>query len=180
MTQTSLTDLLNAREHRANLCQQWQQQSEPNNTLIVLTLVIPGPSKDTPRYRQLLRCAIDHLESQFADQQWHITRSENFWEATGSYHLWLINAPAEIVKQQCIQLEQSHPLGRLWDIDVLSQQGRPLSRNALGLPVRQCLICDQNARQCARARRHTLDELLQRIDDLLNLNLDKTSSQNND
>ncbi|CAG8999199.1 MAG: apo-citrate lyase phosphoribosyl-dephospho-CoA transferase [Candidatus Celerinatantimonas neptuna] len=166
MTKTSLTDLLNAREHRSNLCQQWQQQSK-QNTLIVLTLVIPGPEKDSTRYRQLLRLAIENLESQFADQKWHITRSESFWEMTGSYHLWLIDASAKAVKKQCIQLEQSHPLGRLWDIDVLDQQGRPISRKGLSLPVRQCLICDQSARQCARGRSHTLNDLLERIDELL-------------
>ncbi|MEA7571641.1 citrate lyase holo-[acyl-carrier protein] synthase, partial [Salmonella enterica subsp. enterica serovar Virginia] len=42
-----------------------------------------------------------------------------------------------------IALEQRYPLGRLWDIDVLTAEGEILSRRHFALPARRCLLCGQ-------------------------------------
>ena len=55
-----------------------------------------------------------------------------------------------------IELEDHHPLGRLWDLDVLAPEQGQLSRQDLGFPARQCLVCDEPAHACARSRRHPL------------------------
>ncbi|HBC0167192.1 TPA: citrate lyase holo-[acyl-carrier protein] synthase, partial [Salmonella enterica subsp. indica] len=45
----------------------------------------------------------------------------------------------------------------------LDSEGTGISRRTLGLPPRQCLICQDAAHLCARARRHTPELLLEEI-----------------
>lgn len=77
----------------------------------------------------------------------------------GDMAWWGVKAPAEEVKTLLCRLEDALPIGRLWDLDVLGEDGRPLSRQALGLPPRACLVCDAPAKICARERRHDLSAL---------------------
>ena len=62
---------------------------------------------------------------------------------------------------------QQHPLGRLFDLDVLHTDGRSLSRREFDLPPRRCLICDDLAAVCGRSRRHSNEELQVRIRQIL-------------
>ena len=75
---------------------------------------------------------------------------------------------ARDLKLATIELEHSHPLGRLWDIDVLTPEGEILSRRDYSLPPRSCLLCEQSAAVCARGKTHQLTDLLNRMEALLN------------
>ena len=70
---------------------------------------------------------------------------------------------ARLVKEKMTALEESRPLGRLFDIDILDANGEKLSR-----PIpRRCLICDEQAQVCARSRRHSVEELMAKIEEML-------------
>lgn len=58
-------------------------------------------------------------------------------------------------KNQAVTFEESHPLGRLLDLDVY-EGGSMLS---VDRPLRPCLICDQAAKECMLMKRHGLDEI---------------------
>ena len=85
---------------------------------------------------------------------------------TGYEAYLVVPLPALLVKKTCCQIEDTHPLGRLMDIDVL-ETGHLLDRAAVGLPPRHCLLCDQPARYCMRARTHTTEELLHMIEQMV-------------
>ena len=70
-----------------------------------------------------------------------------------------LDAPAEDIKTLATEIEESHPLGRLFDMDVIAVDGRKADRSELGLGPRPCLICGGPARECARSRTHTVAEL---------------------
>ncbi|WP_025821277.1 citrate lyase holo-[acyl-carrier protein] synthase [Shewanella marina] len=74
---------------------------------------------------------------------------------------------AKSLKTQLISLEQSLPLGRLMDIDVIDSSGRPVSRRAIGYSARQCLICEHSAKDCGRNKRHSLAQLQAAIEEKL-------------
>ena len=96
---------------------------------------------------------------------------------TGFEMYMVVDIPAEEVKLICCDIEDTHPLGRLMDIDVITemrQDGalaepspRPMTRAEVGLQERRCLICERPARECIRARRHTAGELLARYNEIL-------------
>ena len=57
------------------------------------------------------------------------------------------------------------PKARLLDIDVMDKDGT-VSRKELGLDARKCLICDDDAKVCARSQKHSMEELVARVDEL--------------
>ena len=74
--------------------------------------------------------------------------------------------PMEAKKLSC-QIEDSHPLGRLFDIDILAADGTPLSREQVGDTPRQCLLCEHESRWCIRNHTHTQAELHTRINEMI-------------
>lgn len=71
----------------------------------------------------------------------------------------LLDLEPSQVKAVTTALEETHPLGRLWDMDVLDREGKSLSRIALGYPARRCLVCGAAAKECGRSRKHSYEEL---------------------
>lgn len=58
-------------------------------------------------------------------------------------------------KKLCVSLEETHPIGRLFDMDVY-ELGRSISRTELNLAFRQCFICGKMVAQCVRSKAHDI------------------------
>ncbi|HEY3984541.1 citrate lyase holo-[acyl-carrier protein] synthase [Cedecea sp.] len=162
----ALPELLAGRDARQAKQQAWlARHSAP---LISFTVVSPGPIKDSELTRRIFNHGIRALRLLAEASGWEIRQQTCFPVITGPEGLLVIDAPASQVKQAAIELEQSHPLGRLWDIDVLTPQGNILSRKDFSLPPRGCLLCQQDAAYCAREQTHSLQDLTARMESLLN------------
>ena len=57
---------------------------------------------------------------------------------------------------------------RVLDIDVITAAG-PISREDIGLERRKCLLCADDAKTCARKRKHPAEDLRERVRQLLAL-----------
>lgn len=155
----TLEDMLRARDERQT-CQRQLLAREPDATLIVFTPVAPGKEKRNRNTLIVASAAREALSRLFVD-------SALYWEEkdlpTG-FELWImVPEIPETVKRQTTEIEETHPLGRLMDIDVIGRDARPVSRTELGLPSRRCLICGDDARICMRAGRHSYSDLLRTI-----------------
>ena len=150
--EASLGEILDRRERRAA---QQQALLSRGGTLVSFSMNIPGAKKQFPLERRGFEEGLEALENRFAG---HILARELHSAPTGDEALLLLDLPAREVKTATTALEESHPIGRLWDMDVLDG-GRSLSRTALGLPQRRCLICGESAKECGRSRRHSHEEL---------------------
>lgn len=67
-------------------------------------------------------------------------------------------APME-AKRLAVAIEDEHPLGRLFDVDVYLAGGEPVSRQDLGGKARTCLLCQDEARNCVRSSKHSTAEI---------------------
>ena len=123
--------------------------------LLSLTLVAPGAVKRSPLLDAIFAAALDALRPYVSDAR---ARQEAVDDG-GHHALYLLDGDAHDWKKRVIALENRSPLARLWDIDIIDRDGKPVSRRDLGLPSRRCLICDDDAKSCARARRHHIGEL---------------------
>ncbi|CSA56393.1 CitX protein [Vibrio cholerae] len=65
-----------------------------------------------------------------------------------------------------MKIEREHPLGRLMDLDVIDVDGHIISRQGAQLPRRRCLLCERDAVICARSRRHSVEALLAKIEEM--------------
>ena len=157
-----LPAMLAAREARVQ-AQNDLRQAHPGCTLISFCLNIPGPVKTNQDLRQLFDDGLQEILTSLKKQQSTLLAQREKHEATGDECLLAVTGDASVIKAEMTKLEENHPLGRLFDIDVLNAEGEKLSR---AIP-RRCLLCDRQAQDCARSRRHSVEDLTSRINDML-------------
>ena len=158
-------------------------------TLVCLTVQPPGPVKRSEASLVVAEAGVEAVRKSFRVEIEELRDLETGFEAFFMVDL----APLETKRISCT-IEDTHPLGRLMDIDAIVPAGaavdsaqsrggakesdisdaaegmvRPLSREEIGLEPRKCLLCDRPARECMRARTHSIQELLEKykeIDDV--------------
>ncbi len=171
-----LAQILAAREHRMLRLRQ-ALLDYPDAYLVSIKLNIPGPEKVSALTPQLLRVATACLEQRLNLAGIDIVHSEQQTTAAGEEALYVLAPESEAedpfhrrlrqkIKLLLVEIEDSDPLGRLFDLD-LWQGNSQVKRSELGLPPRRCLLCEEAAVICAREQRHSLSELKQSIDLLL-------------
>ena len=139
----TLDALLQSRDSRHALQQQLLQQ-HPGGTLVCLTVVMPGSVKRNLYSVVTAQAALTALLDRLGE---HVSATRARDLATG-YEAYLItDLPALEAKRVTCDIEDSHPLGRLFDI--------------------RCLLCEHEARWCMRNRSHTQEELMAHIQKLV-------------
>ena len=165
-TPITLHELLASRDAR-HAMQHALQAEHPGKTLVCLTVVMPGSVKRNRQSLVVAHAAVDAMQSAFAQSEVQpvplIERDLN----TGYEAYLLTSLPLLDAKRKAVAIEDTHPLGRLFDIDIIDGQGIPVSRDRVGSQPRRCLVCDREARYCMRMRWHTQEEIWQAIDSML-------------
>lgn len=157
----TLEDMLQCREHRFQI-QQELLQNHPCS-LISFSLNIPGPVKTNPALRRLFTEGTHAITDSLTRNHLEIKEQRIFQAVTGDEMFLSVEGSAATLKALMMQIEENHPLGRLFDMDVLDANGRKLSRPS----YRKCLLCDRQAQECARSRRHAVSKLQEKIQELL-------------
>lgn len=154
-----LDQMLMARERRASIQNAMLQDAGPGQCLVCLTMNIAGDVKRTPMTRMLFDAGMAEMK----ELGFNVRKESILDEVTGSEAFWLLDEEGAQVKAELEAVEDSFPVARLYDFDVIIPGGGKLSR-AEG---RKCLICDAYAAECARSRRHGLEEVKRVTDGLL-------------
>ena len=156
----TLQELLDSRDRRAR--RQGELLSQfPGRALLCLTVQLPGPEKRNALSLEIARAGVEAIEKRFNP----VFKETNDLE-TGFEGFFVIDGQPLEVKRAAAELEDTHPLGRLMDLDVIGPEG-PIGRASIGLQERRCLICEKPARYCMRAGSHTQDELIAKIKQLV-------------
>lgn len=163
-TPVTLEEMLEARSRRAK--RQRELLNSGGASLISFSLNIAGEIKQFPLARAAFQEGLTEIKKRLPGGK--LLNSEITQENTGPEAFFLLNTSAREIKEEMAALEESHPLGRIFDIDVLDSGGFSISRSELGLPPRTCLICGGNAKACARSRAHSVELVLWRTTQLLN------------
>jgi len=131
----------------------------PGRSLVCLTVNTPGPVKRTPPADRVFETGYSALRSALAAKGITVSHIEIRRGAAGCEAYLLAAAEPEALKRLTCALENSLPYGRLLDADVPGKDGAPLSRTALGLPERGCLVCGRPGPTCASRRLHPLTKV---------------------
>ena len=166
-TPVSLSEILEAREARVFRQQELLKAAAMSEySLISFTMNIAGNIKAFPLCLAAFDEGLKELKSRIpSDKIIHFEESKT---NSGPEAFFLVSLPAKQVKTLTTAIEESHPIGRLFDMDVLDSTGASMSRSVLNLPPRKCLICGELAKACARSRNHTLEVILWRTAQILN------------
>ena len=165
-SEITLQQMLSRREMRAN-----NQQSfltKYHSPLISFTMNIPGPVKTNESIRRAFDIGQILLLEGLARLNAEILDYSEIHEDTGDELLLAVrNVQPEILKDMAVSIENFSPLGRLFDIDIINEHGRKLSRQEF----RKCIICGRQAQECARSRTHSVSDMQKAVMSLLSENL---------
>lgn len=126
--------------------------------LVEFSLNIAGTIKVFPFARAAFREEFRELSDRLS--RFSVLKTEVFEANTGDCAFFLLGAPAVPVKKFLVSIEESHPLGRLFNLDVCGPNGSSIKRHDLGLLPRTCLVCGEDAHVCATKKSHSM-ELIQ-------------------
>lgn len=159
---SSLESILRAREERWELRQGLVK--EHRKPLLSLSMVIPGPDKNRPGVLDGFISLLRAVEASLGDR---ILQTSQVYGEDGSSRHWVVDMAPRDLKALSVGIEETHPLGRLADLDVLCEDGEPLGRADIGYSPRKCLLCGRSAKECGVSRVHRLEELIEEVDRIL-------------
>ncbi len=159
----TLDRLLESRENRRDK-QIELIEKHPSFTLICLTVIMPGKVKRNFHSLIVAEAALYALKKRFENEIKELVVRDL---QTGYEAFILVSIPELETKLATCEIEEKHPLGRLFDIDVISKTGIPIPRNIVGKSPRKCLLCDKESRFCMRNHSHTQEELYGHISKII-------------
>ncbi len=162
MDEVTVQDMMFCRERRAD--NQLSLHAEfPNDPILSFCMNIPGPVKTNPEILSAFESGKKEILSVLSERNWRVEKEFEFHEKTGDEWLASIRADPSLLKDAMCVIEEQHPLGRIFDIDIIAPGGQKLSRPF----YRTCLLCNRQAQDCARSRRHSAEELFSKIKELI-------------
>ncbi len=137
--------------------------------IITISLNIPGDKKSDIIYEPTFNIAWNLIIEQLNNKKLEIKYTQKEITILGYEGFISVLADAKLLKQIALKIEDEHYLGRLFDIDIHNIDGKKLSREDFNYPQRMCLVCQKySAFECVFARRHTLEETLKVIHNIIN------------
>lgn len=155
-------EILQSRTERVQRQQEILKLGPP--CLISFTMNIPGAIKQFSFARAAFQAGLQILQQELFGHTLNLRLTEG---TTGNEALICVDLPPQQIKRHTVALEEYHPLGRLFDIDVLDSEGVSVSRTTLGLPPRRCLLCGREAKLCVRSQAHSLEAVRLAVAQLL-------------
>lgn len=165
----SIIDVLNDKDERLKK-QRDLLFNNQNDILICIKLNIPGPIKHNKAIQQIFTLGTNQL-LKLLKQSGIVVKQEIYWHKdVGDTGFILLNTnDKNKIKRLTIDLEDYELYGRLFDVDVVyysDNNVKSVSRTELNLPVRKCLLCERPAKECARSRKHSVQKLQTKINEL--------------
>lgn len=158
----SLQDILAARDERAQIQQYFLDKY--NSPLISYKLNIPGPIKYNSLIKKIFDDGLLVCKSELTKASVEIIDEKVLYRNSGPEYFASFKGTPSLIKEITTVVEETHPLGRLFDFDILDLEGNQLSRQQIGREPRKCLMCEKNAFECGRSRNHSVTELIDYIE----------------
>jgi holo-ACP synthase CitX len=159
----TLEELLESRDNRR--IRQSDLIDMYGKPLISLTIVMPGPVKKNKLTSVIASNAVEIIKKEFASC---LVTGAEYDLNTGFEALYVISIDKKEAKRIACAIEDGHPMGRLFDIDVIGEDKKPVTREQINKKPRKCLVCEQEAHICMRNRTHSLSEIMSVIESLVN------------
>lgn len=130
-----------------------------SHTLICFSLNIAGAIKQFPLADATFLEGDVMIHRQLNRKGALLLESERLTDLLGMEGYYVVDRDASEVKKWMIELEDSYPLGILFDIDVFNAKGEKISRYESGGLPRRCFLCNEAAHVCAARRLHSIKDI---------------------
>ena len=159
--EVGIDEILICREKRVTI--QNDMIKKYRNPVISFTMNIPGPIKTNDEIKKAFDIGKNLILEKLKENNIEILEIQELNENTGNELFISVDSQAKKIKDITITIEENTELGRLFDIDVIDVNFKKLSRKSF----RKCLICEEQAQECGRSRKHSVEELQNRVKEIL-------------
>ena len=163
--EVGIDEILNCREKRVVI--QNAMIRKYRKPIISFTMNIPGPIKTNNEIKKAFDIGKNLILEKLKENNIEILEIQELDENTGNELFLSVNSLAEKTKNITVATEEGSELGRLFDIDVIDVNFEKLSRKSF----RKCLICEEQAQECGRSRKHSVEELQNKVEEILKKSL---------
>ena len=163
--EVGIDEVLLSREKRVAI--QNEMIRKYRKPIISFTMNIPGPIKTNNEIKRAFNIGKNLILEKLKENNIEILEVQELNENTGNELFISANSLAEKIKNITVAIEESSELGRLSDIDVIDINFEKLSRKSF----RKCLICEEQAQECGRSRKHSVEELQNKVEEILKKSL---------
>jgi len=160
--EVGIEEVLMCRERRVDI--QNEMIKKYNMPLISFTMNIPGPIKTNQKIKKAFDIGKKLILEKLKENNIEILEIKELDENTGNELFISVDSTDEKIKDITIAIEESSQLGRLFDMDVIDVNFEKLSRKSF----RKCLICEEQAQECGRSRKHSIEELQEKVEEFKN------------
>ena len=163
--EVGIDEILNCREKRVAI--QNKMIKKHNKPVISFTMNIPGPIKTNNEIKKAFDIGKKLILEKLKENNIEILEIQELNENTGNELFISVNSLAKKIKNITVSIEEASELGRLFDMDVIDINFEKLSRESF----RKCLICEEQAQECGRSRKHSVGELQNKVEKILSKKL---------
>ncbi|WP_339065944.1 citrate lyase holo-[acyl-carrier protein] synthase [Fusobacterium animalis] len=163
--EVGIDEVLLSREKRVAI--QNEMIKKYRKPIISFTMNIPGPIKTNNEIKRAFNIGKNLILEKLKENNIEILEVQELNENTGNELFISANSLAEKIKNITVAIEENSELGRLFDIDVIDVNFKKLSRKSF----RKCLICERQAQECGRSRKHSVEELQNKVEEILKKSL---------
>ena len=160
-----IDEVLNCREKRVAI--QNEMIRKYKKPVISFTMNIPGPIKTNNEIKKAFDIGKNLILEKLKENNTAILEIQELNENTGNELFISVNSLAKKIKNITVSIEEASELGRLFDMDVIDINFEKLSRESF----RKCLICEEQAQECGRSRKHSVEELQNKVEKILSKKL---------
>lgn len=161
--EVTIEEVLYSREKR--LMMQTSLIKKHNSPIISFTLNIPGPIKNNILIKNAFDYGKDKIFKNLDSHRMEILEIEELNENTGNELFIAVKSDAKTLKSIAVEIEEAEAIGRIFDIDVIDKNFEKLSRNKF----RKCFICNEQAQECGRSGRHSIEILQDKVIQILKI-----------
>lgn len=153
-----LNKVLQAREQRADKRNYFAKQGLAS---LSLSLNIPGYPKSNDITKYAFSIILNDLDVFLTSNRIFVLEntSQNFTDEAGQLYLVALknkNTHLKYLKEITEEFEETHPLGRISDVDIFDENGKPVSSGK----KKKCVICNNKAAvDCMRDKTHEYSQL---------------------
>ncbi len=132
----------------------------PDCMVMQLVPNIPGINKKVEPAVEIFQIGRDTLLNQLDDYKISVKIEIIKYELAFFAGLWVVKYCGLKIKKLCVAIEDHHPLGMFFDLDVYQKNGKKLNRENVGAKARKCFLCDEPAKVCSLFQKHTYEDLI--------------------
>ena len=166
--EVSLEEVLANRDYRREIIEKTMADN-PSKSVLSYKLNIPGPEKNNQILGKVFDRGLADIIRLIEKESWSYELVEIWDKNTGKEGILAVETDGMSLKKSMVNLEEESDITRLYDIDI-SYKNKDISRSDIGKGGRECFICKGPVSLCARSRKHSVEEMQDHIEKILEEN----------